>query len=150
VARARALAGEEGVADRVRFEVRDASAGLPADYDLVTTFDVVHDATDPMGLLRSIRGVLRPDGAYLCLEINASERLEENAGPKGAFLHACSVLFCLTVSLAAGGEGLGTLGLHEGRLRELAEQAGFGRLRLVPLEDPFNNLYEIRPGIGGV
>src|SRR5262249_10150061 len=37
VARARANAVEAGVADRVRFEVSDASRGLPATHDVVTT-----------------------------------------------------------------------------------------------------------------
>jgi hypothetical protein len=51
----------------------------------------------------------------------------------------------MTTSLAHGGAGLGTLGLPEPKLRELATEAGFGQLRRVPLENPFNTLYEIRP-----
>lgn len=150
VARARANAERAGVGDRVRFERRDASRGLPDRYDVITTFDVVHDAADPRGMLRCIRDALRPDGTYVCVDINCSDRLEENVGPAGAFFHGASVLFCLTVSLATGGEGLGTLGLHEAKLRELAEEAGFGQVRRVPIENPFNNLYEIHPGVGGV
>ena len=50
----------------------------------------------------------------------------------------------MTMSLAAHGEGLGTLGLHPARLRELCAEAGFGAVRQVPIENPFNNLYEIR------
>lgn len=144
IARARANAAEAGVADRVRFEVRDATRGLPGDYDVVTTFDVVHDAADPRGMLRAIREALRPDGAYVCLDINCSDRLEENAGPKGAFFHGVSILLCMTMSLAVHGEGLGTLGLHPARLRELCAEAGFGVVRQVPIDNPFNNLYEIR------
>jgi hypothetical protein len=34
---------------------------------------VVHDAVDPLGLLRSVRDALRPGGSYLCLEINCSD-----------------------------------------------------------------------------
>jgi SAM-dependent methyltransferase len=150
IARARANAERAGVGDRIRFERRDASRGLPDRYDVITTFDVVHDAADPRGMLRSIREALRPDGTYVCVDINCSDRLEENAGPTGAFFHGASVLFCLTVSLATGGEGLGTLGLHEPKLRELAEEAGFGQVRRVPIENPFNNLYELHPGVGGV
>src|SRR5262249_459556 len=48
VARATASAREAGVADRVRFEERDVSKGLPAEFDVITTFDVVHDAVDPL------------------------------------------------------------------------------------------------------
>jgi 2-polyprenyl-3-methyl-5-hydroxy-6-metoxy-1,4-benzoquinol methylase len=58
-----------GVADRVRFQHLDASRGLPSQYDVITTFDVVHDAVDPPGLLRSIRQALKPNGLFVCLEI---------------------------------------------------------------------------------
>jgi len=59
----------------VRFEQRDVSAGLPEQYDVITTFDVVHDAVNPRGLLRAIRNGLRPGGHYVCLEINSSDRM---------------------------------------------------------------------------
>src|SRR5262245_27674455 len=51
-----------GVGERVRFEHRDVSKGLPQDFDIVTTFDVIHDAVDPVGLLRTIRRALKPIG----------------------------------------------------------------------------------------
>jgi hypothetical protein len=54
-------------------------------------------------------------------------------------------LYCLTTSLAHGGEGLGILGLPEQKLRELCFAAGLSRMRRLPLESPFNTLYEIRP-----
>src|SRR5690348_6738389 len=46
---ATANAQAAGVAERVRFELRDASEGLPERYDVITTFDVVHDAVNPRG-----------------------------------------------------------------------------------------------------
>src|SRR5438132_694646 len=60
VARACASASAADVADRVRFECLDVSEGLQEQYDVITTFDVVHDAVDPRRLLRAIRQGLRP------------------------------------------------------------------------------------------
>jgi SAM-dependent methyltransferase len=145
VARATANALEAGVSDRVRFEERDVSKGLPAKFDVITTFDVVHDTVDPLQLLQSIHRALRPGGIYVCLDINCSDKLEENANPLGAMFHGVSVFYCMTTSLANNGAGLGTLGFHEAKVRELCEQAGFSSIRRVPLENPFNNLYEARP-----
>ena len=145
VDRATANARAASVSDRVLFRQADVAQGLDGRYDLITTFDVVHDAVDPRGMLRSIRQALEPDGAYLCLDINCSDKLEDNAGPLGALFQGFSILYCLTTSLAHGGEGLGTVGLPEAKLRELAEQAGFGSVRRVPLENPFNKLYDVRP-----
>jgi SAM-dependent methyltransferase len=144
IARATQNATAVGVADRVRFQQLDAEHGLPTSYDIVTTFDVVHDAVDPHGLLQAIRQALKPDGVYLCLETNCSEKLEENIGPLGALFHGISMLYCLTTSLAAGGAGLGTLGLPETRLREFCIDAGFRSVERIQLENPFNSLYAVR------
>ncbi len=143
--KATANAKAAAVDDRVSFRQLDVSKGLPDQYDVITTFDVIHDAVDPLGLLRGIRKSLRPDGVYVCLDINCSDKLEENSGPLGAMFHGFSVLYCMTTSLAGGGAGLGTVGFHEPKVRELCTEAGFSGVRRVPLENPFNNLYEVRP-----
>ena len=145
VARATENARVAGVSDRVRFEQRDVSRGLSQKFDVITTFDVVHDAVDPLQLLQSIRAALRPGGIFVCLDINCSDKLEENANPFGAMFHGVSVFYCMTTSLANNGAGLGTLGFHEAKVRELCEKAGFSSVRRVELENPFNNLYEAKP-----
>jgi len=71
--------------------------------------------------------------------------MEGNAGSLGSLFYGVSVLYCMTTSLAGQGEGLGTVGLPEGKLRELSMEAGFSSVRRVPLENPFNILYEIQP-----
>jgi len=81
---------------------------------------------------------------HACLEPNCSDKLEENTGPIGSIFHAISILYCMTTSLAGGGTGLGTLGLHEHKLRDLATVIGFRDVRCVPIKDPFNELYELR------
>jgi 2-polyprenyl-3-methyl-5-hydroxy-6-metoxy-1,4-benzoquinol methylase len=134
-----------GVGDRVRFQQLDALRGLPERHDVITTFDVVHDVASPRGLLGAIRRALKPDGIYVCLDANVSDKLEENFGPLGTVFYGVSVLYCMTTSLAHDGEGLGRLGLNEQKLQEICTEAGYGSVRRVPLEDPFNSLYEIKP-----
>lgn len=144
--RARANAEKTGVADRISFELLDASNGLPGSYDLITTFDVIHDAVDPRGLLRAIRQGTKDDGSYLMLEINSADRHEDNAGPIAALFYGFSVFYCMTTSLAHGGEGLGTCGMPESKVKELCAEAGFGTVGRAPVEEnPFNVLYEARP-----
>ena len=145
IVRAERHAAEAGVGDRVRFVARDAASGLPDPADVVLTFDVVHDAADPLGLLKAIRAALRPGGHYLCLDINASARIEDNVGPLGTLFYGFSVLYCLTSSLGLGGAGLGTCGFNEIVATELGRRAGFSSFRRVPLDNPFNILYEATP-----
>jgi SAM-dependent methyltransferase len=97
----------------------------------------------PVGLLRAIRDALRPDGRYLCLEINCSDRATDNVGPIATLLYGFSMLYCMTTSLAEGDEGLGTLGLPEPVLTRLAGKAGFGQVHRVEMDNPFNSLYEL-------
>ncbi len=145
LAHAKANAQSAGVADRVQFRSLDASQGLPEQYDLITTFDVVHDAISPRQLLEAIRHALRPDGRYVCLEINSSDKVEDNVGPRSSFLYGLSLFYCMSTSLHEHGEGLGTLGLPEGTLRAWCLEAGFSSVRRVPIDLPFNILYEMVP-----
>lgn len=145
IERASANAKAAGIGGRVSFRQLDASKGLPEQHDVITTFDVVHDAANPLALLRAIRQALPRDGFFVCLDMNCSHKLEENIGPLGALFHGFSVLYCMTTSLGAGGVGLGTLGFHEPKVRELCAEAGFSTVRRIPLENPFNNLYEVAP-----
>ena len=143
--RARANAAAAGVDDRVRFELFDAARGLPARYDVITTFDVVHDAVDPLGLLRSIRDALTGDGVYVMLEVNSADDPADNAGPLAATYYGFSLFYCMTTSLAHGGAGLCTCGMPEATVRELATAAGFGEVSRAPVDNPFNVIYELRP-----
>jgi SAM-dependent methyltransferase len=143
--RAKKAVADAGLTDRIRLELADASKPIPDSFDIISTFDVVHDAADPLGLMKSIRNALRPGGFYICLDINCSDKLEENVGPLGTLFYGFSVLYCMTTALAQGGEGMGTLGLHEKRIRELAAEAGFSSVELAPVENPFNNFWVLRP-----
>jgi SAM-dependent methyltransferase len=145
IERARAAAVEAGVADRVSFEVADAAEGIPGQWDAVSTFDVVHDAVDPDALVTGIRRSLADDGMYLMLEINCADEHAENRGPLATVLYGFSVMYCMTTSLAHGGAGLGTCGCPPSVVERIGRDAGFGTVDEVPIGDPFNRLYELRP-----
>ena len=135
-----------GVSDRISFKQTDVSKGFPPEehYDLITTFDVIHDMTNPQAALKSIRQALKPDGTYLWLEINSKDRLEDNFGAMGALFYCWSIMYCMTTSLAEGGQGLGTLGMPPSKVKEYCNVAGFTHVRKLPLDNPFNLLYEVR------
>lgn len=143
IARAVKAAQNAGL-DNVRFEVRDAAKlAETARWDLVTTFDAIHDQADPARVLANIRRALRPDGVYLMQDIAGSSHLEQNMEhPLGAFLYTVSCMHCMTVSLAEGGVGLGTLWGHETALEMLAD-AGFGPVETHRLEDDLVNAYYV-------
>ena len=143
IGRANAEARRLGLGN-VRFEVCDAAAfSAPAAYDLVTTFDAVHDQAAPRTVLRNIREALRPGGVYLMQDIGVSSHLHENAAhPMGAFIYTISCLHCMTVSLSSGGEGLGAA-WGEQVARELLAEAGFSSVVMHTLPHDAMNYYYV-------
>ncbi|MEM7340818.1 MAG: class I SAM-dependent methyltransferase [Actinomycetota bacterium] len=107
--RGRAEAAEHG-ATNITFVERDAAALHETEqFDVVTSFDAVHDQAHPDAMLAGIFAALRPGGTYLCVEPKASSHLEDNLALPGApLMYTISTMHCMTVSLAYGGEGLGT------------------------------------------
>jgi SAM-dependent methyltransferase len=143
VERARANAKAAGVADRVAFEVVDCTKLPTNKFDFIATFDVIHDSVDPVGLLKSIREALKAEGTYLMVEVNVSNDVADNINPMGRMMYSASTLYCMTVSLAHGGAGIGAM-MGETKARELVQQAGFAEFKRLPIKDAFSVLYEIR------
>ncbi len=143
IERARQFAASQGLTN-VEF-VQGPAEKIPNDrrYDLVCSFDCIHDMVDPRGTLKAIRNVLAPDGVYVWSEPNASAHAHENRNPIGRTFHAISPLHCMTVSLAFDGEGLGTVIGEEGA-RALAHEAGFTRFEKLPIQNPFNQFFALQ------
>ena len=143
IATARERAQEAGVADRVRFETADAAALAGDGYDLVATFDSLHDMGDPVGAARRVREMLAPEGTWMIVEPAAGDRVEDNLNPIGRAYYGFSTLLCTPASLSQDvGLALGAQA-GEARIRAVVEQAGFGRFNRVA-ETPFNAVYEVR------
>ena len=142
---ARAEAQEWGLTNAT-FTVGDA-ADLHGRFDLVTAFDTIHDQARPRRVLAAIADAVGEDGVFLMGDIAFSSRLEDNVGnPLATTVFAFSVFHCLTVSLAYGGEGLGTA-WGEQRARELLAEAGFSRVHTAQVDgDPLNLYYVARRG----
>jgi SAM-dependent methyltransferase len=141
---ARKNAAEAGVADRVTFEVAGAQTFSGRDYDLVATFDCLHDMGDPLGAARQIRNSLAPDGTWLVVEPFAGDRLEDNLNPVGRVFYNFSSFLCVPNALSqSGGYALGAQA-GETAIGQVITDAGFTRFRRAA-ETPFNLVFEARP-----
>lgn len=140
---ARKAAAEEGVADRVSFEVGAAEGLAPNGYDVVTFFDCWHDMRDPSGAAKATKHALKPDGIVLAIEPFANDKLEDNLNVVGRVFYGASTVICTPCSLADGGPGLGAQA-GEARSKAIWSDAGFRTFRRAT-ETPFNIVYEARP-----
>lgn len=115
-------------------------------FDLALTFDCLHDMAHPDRTVAELGRVLADDGIWLVKEIRTSGDFRtDRKNPVLAMMYAMSVTTCMSSALSEpDGWGLGTLGLPETALRELASTAGFTRLTVHDIGDPANLYYEIR------
>ena len=133
----------------VEFVVRDLSgfdeSAEPEAFDLITSFDAIHDQVKPLNVLKGIYRALKADGVYLMQDIKGSSHVYKNVDhPIGTFLYTISTMHCMTVSLSQGGEGLGAMWGEE-KAREYLETAGFRSIVTNELaHDIQNNWYVIR------
>ena len=135
---------EENGTSNIRFEVKDVSKLDETEaYDLITTFDAVHDQAKPAAVLEGIATALKPDGVYLMQDIAGSSHVHNNLDhPLGPFLYTVSTMHCMTVSLAQDGDGLGTMWGEE-KAREMLREAGFINVEVKQLPHDFQNYYYI-------
>ena len=141
---ARQRAEENGVADRVSFEVAKAKDYPGNDYDFVTFFDCLHDMGDPVGAASHVRESLSPEGTWMIVEPFAHDDAKDNMNPIGRAFYSASTLLCTPASLSQEvGMALGAQA-GEARMREVVTQGGFTRFRRAT-ETPFNLVYEVKP-----
>ena len=128
----------------VRFEARDAATLDGSEqFDFITTFDAIHDQARPDLALAGIAGSLRPGGTYLCVDIKGSSTIAgDMEHPLAPFLYTISTMHCMTVSLADGGMGLGTM-WGERTAREMLAAAGFTSIDLRENDEDITNNYYI-------
>jgi ubiquinone/menaquinone biosynthesis C-methylase UbiE len=131
----------------VIFEARDLSdfdrTGPEAAFDLVTTFDAVHDQARPLNVLKGVRRALAKGGVYLAQDIKGSSHHHgDRDHPLGTLLYTVSCMHCMTVSLAQNGEGLGAMWGRETAERYFHD-AGFSTVEVHELEHDVQNYYYV-------
>jgi 2-polyprenyl-3-methyl-5-hydroxy-6-metoxy-1,4-benzoquinol methylase len=141
---ARKRAADAGVAERISFEVASAQNFAGTGYDLVTTFDCLHDMGDPVAAARHVRQSLDADGTWLIVEPYAGDTVSDNLNPVGRVYYGFSTFLCVPSALSQpGGYSLGAQA-GEQAIGDVVRQGGFTRFRRAA-ETPFNIVYEARP-----
>jgi 2-polyprenyl-3-methyl-5-hydroxy-6-metoxy-1,4-benzoquinol methylase len=137
-----------GIGERVNFQVRDAAdPALAGSYDLVTALECVHDMSDPVGALRTMRRLANGTGSVLVVD----ERVGDTFAPGGegnemdAMMYGFSLLHCLPVGMAEQPSAATGTVMRPGTLRRYAHEAGFRAVEVLPVENFFFRLYRLIP-----
>ena len=131
------------MADRVRFEVRDAAdPTISGDYDLVMAIEMLHDVPDPVGILRTMKTLAGESGTVLVVDERTEDAFTAPANEMERFFYAFSTLHCLAVSMQDGGAGTGTV-MRPDTVRDYATEAGFATVEILDVEHPQFRLYRL-------
>ena len=119
-----------------------SATDLPTGFDLITTFDVIHDLSHPGEVLARIRAALAEGGTYLMMEPAAGPSIVDNFTPRGVLIQGFSLLYCLPQSLVDEGAGLGAA-WGPARAEQLSREAGFTRFEQLAIDNPYSNFFRL-------
>ena len=150
IADARFNARQAGLDGRLRFDTRDAGdPALTGPYDLVTAFECIHDMSDPVAALATMRRLAEPSGVIV-MDERTNERFTTAENPVEQFLYGFSVMGCLPAGMAGKPSAATGTVMRPHTLRRYARQAGFRDIEILPIENDFFRFYRlIADAVGG-
>ncbi len=103
-------------------------------YDLVMTFESIHDMAYPVEALRKIREMLSPKGVVFVGDVKMKEALTEKNDFPGRFYYNFSVLLCLPQSMSYPDSAATGAAMTPSTFRRYAKEAGFSKIDILPIE----------------
>jgi 2-polyprenyl-3-methyl-5-hydroxy-6-metoxy-1,4-benzoquinol methylase len=142
---ARLNAQKANLDGRVRFETRDAAdPALMGQYDLVTAFECIHDMSDPVAGLSTMRRLAGSTGSVIVMDERTNDHFTTAENPVEQFLYGFSVMACLPNSMAEKPSAATGTVMRAHTLRQYAREAGFGDIEILPIENDFYRFYRLR------
>ena len=142
-----------GTLSNLTYHVCDASTlcdkwadRQPGSFDLILSFDAIHDLPNPGGAMSSAGNMLAPGGLFVMVDIRARTCLEHNLSHSMApFLYTVSLLHCMPQGLNHGGCGLGMMWGREKAEAMLKEHGKFDEVAVLEMDfDTFNDAFLCR------
>jgi precorrin-6B methylase 2 len=141
---ARANADAQGLGDRVKFHIHDAADHtLNGRYDLVCAFEMIHDLSQPVEVLRTMRQFSAEGGTVLVMDERVAETFTAPGDDIERIMYSYSVLCCLPAGLSeTPSAGTGTV-MRPDTLRGYARAAGFQDIEILPIAHDFFRMYRL-------
>lgn len=141
---ARSNVREAGLVERVKMFYRDArGADLEGQYDLVVAFEALHDMSDPVGVLQTMRGLLNKNGAVLVVDERALDAFQACSETWEQILYGFSILHCLPAGMADQPSAATGTVMRPQTMQRYAQEAGFRRVEILPIEHFFFRFYRL-------
>jgi 2-polyprenyl-3-methyl-5-hydroxy-6-metoxy-1,4-benzoquinol methylase len=133
-----------GLQDRVQVFLRDAKgADLVKRYDLEIAFECLHDMSDPVGVLQTMRGLLNENGAVLVVDERTLDAFQACTETWEQILYGFSILHCLPAGMVDQPSAETGTVMRPQTLKRYAREAGFRRVEILPIEHFFFRFYRL-------
>lgn len=139
-------AAQAGVADRVRFQVRDATdPGLAGGYDLAVIVEAVHDMSRPVEALAAVRRLLAPGGTLIVADERVNESFTAPGDEIERLMYGFSLVVCLPGAMAEQPSAATGTVIRPSTMKRYATEAEFRRVEVLDIENPFLRFYRLFP-----
>jgi 2-polyprenyl-3-methyl-5-hydroxy-6-metoxy-1,4-benzoquinol methylase len=141
---ARRVAEEAGVGDRVAFHhVGGGEVDAPEPYDLVMALECIHDMSDPVSVLATMRRLAGADGTVVVMDENVAETFTAPGDEVERIMYGYSLMCCLPDGMSQQpSEATGTV-MRPSTLEDYAQRAGFDSIEILPIENDFFRFYRL-------
>jgi SAM-dependent methyltransferase len=141
---ARRNASAAGVADRVSFELVDATdPSLSGDHDLVLAIECVHDLPRPVEFLATMGRLAAGDGALIVGDMNVAERFTAPGDDVERLMYGYSILICLPDARSHPDSAATGTAMRPETFARYATEAGFREVEVLPIETDFWRFYRL-------
>jgi 2-polyprenyl-3-methyl-5-hydroxy-6-metoxy-1,4-benzoquinol methylase len=124
-----------GLSDRISINASPIEkATLKKKYDLVMTFESVHDMAYPIEALRRMKDMVSANGAVLVGDVKMKDKLEEKNDFASRLYYNFSVLLCLPQSMEYPNSAATGAAMTPSSFRKYAKEAGFSKVDILPIE----------------
>lgn len=141
---ARRNAADEGLEDRLAFQLRDASdPALSGAYDLAIAIECIHDMSRPVEALRAMRSLVGDDGAAIVVDERVGDEFAAPGDETERLYYGFSVLHCLPVGMAEKPSAETGTVMRTATLHGYALEAGFSGVEVLPVENDMWRFYRL-------
>ena len=124
------------VEDRVSFRLADASAlSEAASFDAAFAFECVHDMSNPVEVLAAVRRSVKSDGLVIVMDEAVGEEFQAPGDDLERLMYGASMFVCLPDGMSSEPSAATGTVMRPATLAAYAQQAGFDRLEILPIEE---------------
>ena len=137
---------DEGLEERISlYATTIEKAPVKEKYDLVMTFESIHDMAYPIESLRKMKEIVSTNGGVLVGDVKMEDKLQDKNDFAGRLYYNFSVLLCLPQSMAYTNSEATGAAMTPSTFKRYANEAGFSKIDTLPIEHFIWKFYRLSP-----